>query len=374
MTRPMQHLYMRWCLLLWLGLLVMVHPAQAQLDIPNHVWEIYLERDVDATGLDRLVFLDILTGETVTVDAYGERYTPVSNGVIFYDYVANQVKLANSDGTVNDHPFMQLADGARQIDWVVASDGRNIAWTLTYGQETNITTRTLVATVDGANLREALFDGPRSGLRALPVAFTVDSRALIMDTHPDGLGRFTPYTQYAGLFEVDLETGAVNTLPGEPACFCGAGIRAGRFLRLVLNRDLTGYDVRVYDLQGERDFTIPALPLRNYTQAGDVLIAPDGQFAVYALSQIEDFGTPQQSVETVFMLVNLLTLEQSPLTSPITDYVHPVRWSENNSAIIFTSPQRNGTWKIDLATGEFNRVARLSYVGLLAPEPSSPVR
>jgi hypothetical protein len=94
MTRPMQHLYMRWCLLLWLGLLVMVHPAQAQLDIPNHVWEIYLERDVDATGLDRLVFLDILTGETVTVDAYGERYTPVSNGVIFYDYVANQVKLA----------------------------------------------------------------------------------------------------------------------------------------------------------------------------------------------------------------------------------------------------------------------------------------
>lgn len=345
---------------------ISVIPVSAQNDVPHHTWEIYVENDINSDGLDRLLFVDVLTGDTVETEVFGERYTPALNGIIFYDYIANQVKLARTDGTVVDHPFMQIDANVRQVDWIVSNDRRNIAWTLTYGAGDTLNTRTFVATVDGANMREVWADGPRVGVRALPVAFSVDNDALIMDAQPDGLGRFTAYTQYAGLFSVDITTAEVNTLPGEPACYCGAGIRAGHFLRLSLNQDLTGFDVRVYDLQGGRDYTINALPLNNYTQAGDILISPDGTLAVYALSQIEDFGTSNQSVETVFMLVDLRAMEQRPLTSPITDYVHPVRWSEENHAIIFTSPQRNGTWKADVATGEFIRVARITYVGVLS--------
>lgn len=364
MTPDFSRIYIVIALLL--GCFVTQTHAQSASDIPNRTWEVYLERDIAPDGLDRLVFLDVLTGETTSAEIYGERYTPTIRGVIFFDYVTNRVMLARMAGDVIPHPFIQLDDGAHRVDWVVAADGRSIAWTLTYGAFNALTTRTYTATVDGANLREVLIDGEREGLRALPVAFTVDNAYLIMDIHPDGVGRFTAYTQYAGLFRLNLATGEVNTLPGEPACFCGAGIRAGRFLRLALTDDLTGFNVRVYDLSGERDFTIPALPRSNYTQAGAILIAPDGTLAVYALSQIDDFGTPRQRVETVFMLVDLQAMTQRPLTVPLTDYVQPVHWSEDNSAIIFTSPQRNGTWKIDLNTGDFTRIARLTYIGTLS--------
>jgi N-acetylmuramoyl-L-alanine amidase len=40
---------------------------------------------------------------------------------------------------------------------------------------------------------------------------------------------------------------------------------------------LSGFDVHFYNLAGQIEQTIPAQPLRGYTQAGDVVISPDGQ-------------------------------------------------------------------------------------------------
>ena len=39
-------------------------------------WEIYVERDVDANGTDRLLFLNLLTGDITTAEVVGERFTP----------------------------------------------------------------------------------------------------------------------------------------------------------------------------------------------------------------------------------------------------------------------------------------------------------
>jgi len=73
----------------------------------------------------------------------------------------------------------------------------------------------------------------------------------------------------------------------------------------------------------------------------------------------------------VFMLADLITMTQRPLTDPITTFVHPVRWTDENSAILFTSPQVNGTWKILLADGDLRKVANEKFIGLLtSDEPS----
>lgn len=210
-----------------------------------------------------------------------------------------------------------------------------------------------------------LTDGPRDGIRAMPVAFSIEQDALYMDAQPDGLGRFVAYAQYGGLFRLDLETSEITPLPDEPSCYCGAGFRAGQFLRLALSTTLNGFDVRVYDLERNQSQVITSLPIGNYTQAGDILISPDGTRAVYALSQVSGFGTSSQSVQTVFMLIDLRSYTQFALTSPITTYVQPIRWTEDNTAIVFTSPQVSGTWKISLADRELKKVAEATYIGKL---------
>jgi hypothetical protein len=208
-----------------------------------------------------------------------------------------------------------------------------------------------------------LVDGPREGIRALPVSFSADNTTLYMDFQPDGIGVLTPFRQYAGLFAVDVDSGIQEFLPDEPGCFCGAAIEAGLFMRLSVTDDLSGFDVLVYNLAGQVEQTIPALALPNYTQAGDILLTSDGTRAVYALAQVRGFGSANESVRTVFVLVNLEDMTQSALTEPITDYVQPVAWTEDNSAVIFTSPERDGTWKVNLDTGILDKVAEVTYVG-----------
>jgi hypothetical protein len=345
--------------------------AQQPPDITHHTYEIYLDRATDSGQSDRLLFLDVLTGDIAEIRTSGERYTPLSGGVIFYDPVTMQVMLAAPDGTLQAHPFVQLQSAqsnnrARRVDWIVSRDGRQIAWTLTFDDPAGLRTETYLASPTGAGLRLINRDGPRDGVRFLPVAFSVDNTALIMDAHPDGLGRFAPYTQYAGLFRLSLSDGAIVSLPDEPGCFCGAALRAGLFLRLALTADLSGFDVVVHNLNTGQSRTIPAArPGGTYTQAGDILITPDGTQAVYALSQIDNFGATEQSVRTLFMRVDLQAFTQEPLTDPITTYVHPVRWTEDNTAVLFTSPQRSGTWKISPADGLLRRVADASYLGTL---------
>ncbi len=343
---------------LWLAGLV---SAQETTEQPPH--QAFVQRDIDSAGQDRLIFVDTTTGDQTPLSVTGERYTIIDGGVLFLDTSVNRVKVAKPDGTVTDYPFIQPTFSTRRVDWVVSDDGKQIAWTLTDGSANALTTTTTVANLDGSSAREVLVDGPREGIRAMPVALAPDGVTLYMDYQPDVIGSLTPFQQYAGLFSVDVATGNVQALPDEPGCFCGAGIGSGYAVRLAVNAALSGFDVRVTNLASGSAVTIPSLNLVGFTQAGDVLIAPDGTRAVYALAQVQNFGATNQSVRTVFVVVDLITHTQRALTDPITTFVHPVAWTEDNSAILFTSPSLDGTWKVSLSDGRLVKVASATYVG-----------
>ena len=360
----MKQLFAILFLLFW-SLIPVASQDTTQPTFDNHTWDIFIERNT-GDDMDTLLFIDVLTGETVSVEASGERYTPLLRSVIFFDWIEKQVKIATPDGVIQDHPFIIYSFGIRRIDWVVSHDRKSIAWTLTREVESKaLITTTFIADIEGSNIREILVDGPRENVRALPIAFSEDNSTLYMDSHPDGLSQFSPYTQYAGLFSLDLNSGDISPLPGEPSCFCGAGFGSGMLLRLLLNSNLDGFDVNVYSVDGGEPRTISAITRRNYTQAGDVLLSDDGSYAVYALSQVRGFGTAEQIVRTVFIQVDLLTLEQEIINNPITTFVHSVAWTEDNTAILFTSEQQSGTWKINLEDGQLVKVANAAYIGRL---------
>ncbi len=327
--------------------------------------QVFLQRETGADGADQLTFINPLTGEPLTVDVRGERYTLAGDSVLYFDPSSNALRQAFPDGSLRAHPFIQPGPNTRRLDWVLSPDFSRIAWTLTEGQSDSLTTLTTVAFLNGTNPRPILTDGPRNGIRALPVAFSADSTVLYMDFQPDGIGDYTPYPQYAGMIAVDIGTGAWDYLPDEPSCFCGAGFGAGYFARLKVNDALTGFDLHLYNLAGQVHQVIPAQVLRDYTQAGSVLISPDGRQAVYVLAQVRDFGRPGQSVRTMFMGADLQTLTQSPLTDPVSTYLEPLAWTEDNSAVIFTSRQTDGTWKIYPAQGRLEKVSEATLLGTL---------
>jgi hypothetical protein len=346
-------------------LLLFALPARAQTIAPQQVFVI---RDYDVSGRDRLVFIDLLTGTERYIDVPGDRYIALPDGVLYVDTEARRVMYAAANGAISAHPFIQLGD-ARRIDWILSPDGTRIAWTLTTGAPDALTTVTTVATLDGTQSAPPITDGPREGIRAFPVAFSADGGALIMDFQPDTLGDLTPFRQYAALFSVDLATGERQSLPGEPGCFCGAGTDGRLFVRMGLAGGRAGFDINVYNLSSGTGRIIPSLSLDTYTQGGDVLISPDGTRALYALGQVRNFGTPNQTLQTVFVLVDLLTMTQRPLVEPINTLIRPVAWTEDNTAVLFTSPMRNGTWKLNIADDTLQAVAEAAYIGVIGLSP-----
>lgn len=357
---------MRFLLIVLVAAIVLAGlPAAAEDSAARPVWQVFVSRNVDAAGQDRLEFLNMASGETTSVLVDGERFTIAGDSVLFYAPSAARVRVAQPNGLVADHPFIQPQANTRRVDWQVSVDGKKIAWTLTAGNVNALSTVTMVANLDGSETRQVLVDGPRDGIRAMPIAFSPDGATLYMDYQPDSIGELTPFRQYAGLFAVDLATGNSLMLPGEPGCFCGGGVGGGKFLRMALTSDLRGYDAHIYDLPAGPRSTVDALNLVGFTQAGDVLVSPDGAAAVYALAQVSNFGTPAMTIRTVFVRVDLEGRTQSALTQPVTTFVRPVAWTDDNSAILLTSPTVDGTWKINLSDGNLVHVAAATYVGVI---------
>ena len=350
--------------LILLGLVLMaLAPLQAQETIlperNQRSWDVFVQGRPEQT---KLIFMDILTGERVAFNTRGERYTLLEGWVMYFDIEARQVKMARPGEPIRQHPFIIMSPDDYRVDWAVSADRRSIAWTLARrNAEQALTTSTFVADAAGSDIREVLADGPRAGLRVLPIALSDDQTELYMDVHPDGMNP-TPYTQYASLFALHLATGEIRNLPGEPACFlCAAGFGEGLFARLTSDGQSLGVEVRLDSLHGGAARVIPAIPQDNAGQAGDVLISPDGGLAVYALSQMD----AKQAVRTVLARVDLHKLEQSILGRPMAGFAHPIAWTEDGGAILLTNEQRNGTWKIDLNAGRLVKTADATYLGHL---------
>ncbi len=357
--------------LLIVMLALALQPALAQ-DLPRpdaqwQSWDVFLRRDAVNAGLTDLIFVNLLTGETQTHSTLGERFGLLGGGVIYFDRGQSQVMLALPNEAPRAHPFISLAPGDHGVDWAIAADGGRIAWAISnmLGDE-QLVTRVYLADAAGADIRELLSYGPRPGLRLLPVAFSQDGTALYLDVHPEGTGELKPYRWQTGVFSLSLEDGGIQTLPGNATCLCAVGFGAGRMLRLTPSDGTGGITVEAHDLvNGGPPRRISSIAGQGYDEAGNPLLSPDGGRAVYALSQVGGFRTPGQEVLTVLVMVDFELGQQFVINNPVDALARPVRWTDDDSAILFTTDQLNGSWKISLVDGRAVQVAEGAWLGTL---------
>lgn len=322
---------------------------------------------LDRSGTSSLVFVDLSSGQQTRIDVSGERFTVLGDSVMFFDARNRSVKMVSADGQTETHPFITLTGGETRVEWAVSPDSKRIAWTTIEGSAPSaISTLTRVADIDGSNARTVFRETRQDGVRVQPVSFSLDGSRLYMDYHPDGLDALVVFPQYAGLFALDLSADdpqiGLAFLSGEPGDFTGAGFGAGYYLRLGVSQQLNGFDLRVTQLATNAEWDISAAG-GGYSVAGDVLVSPDGQYAVYAQAALQGIGTGTAQAETVIMRVDLAEMSQSALTSPLEGLMRLVAWSEEDAAVILVSPSRPGTWKARLSDGRVQQVAELTYIG-----------
>jgi len=315
-----------------------------------------------------LVFINPATGHEQRLLASGERFIAMRGGVLWWDNTTHVVMWATpEDGLVRPHPFIQPRDGDSRVDWVVSDGGRMVLWTLVRDEAPGIiSTETWVAGVDGADRRMIWAETRTDGLRVKPVGFSPDRQTVVMDYQPGGLDSLLIFPQFAGLFTLDItaESPEVAFLPDEPGDFTGAGVKDGRVVRLTVAGELGGFDVRVLDLALGRALTIDALRLTGYTLAGDVVVSPDGDSAVYTLASISG-GAGAAQIESILVSVDVSGLTQTALTTPQPRLLRPVAWTPDGQSILLIDPAQDGTWKVRRDTGKLESVSTLTWVGIV---------
>ena len=117
-----------------------LHARQNFEGVP-HIWQVFLQRDVETGGADRITFVDLLTAEQTALVVDGERYTLMRGSVLYLDRITRRVMLAFPDGDSREHPFIQPDAQTRRVDWLLSADAKMIAWTLTGGTSENLTDR-----------------------------------------------------------------------------------------------------------------------------------------------------------------------------------------------------------------------------------------
>lgn len=339
--------------------------VQAQAVPPAQHWDVFLLRDATSAETTTLSFINLLSGEANEVEAQGSQFTLTTLGVIYLDSADKAVKLAQNDGTVRKHPFIELAASDHSIDWVVSADGARIAWTIARQlADESLTTTTWLAESDGDNLRELLVDRPRTGIRLLPVAFRSRSQQLIMEVRTAEVVETGPYLLRSGLFVLDFATGDVNSrqLPGEQDCYCAFGIGADVMLRLVPSA-AGGFVAKVFPLESNQTMVVEALPVAEFPYAGNLIVSGDDSLAVYALSQVAGEAGADSRFRSVLARIDLLAARQEIISRTLPTVVRPIAFSEDNSALLFTTVNAGGTWKLRLADQAISKVADGVYLG-----------
>lgn len=343
--------------------------GQAELspEAQSASWKVFLQHDDAGSASTLVTFVDLLTGAVTAVETTGERHTLIDGAVLYFDHIDGQVKLAKPDGIIRDHPFIVLRPADQRVDWAVSADGKRVAWALSSkNAQGQLTTSIQLADAAGTDIRELLVYGPRAGVRLAPVAFSAGGATLYIEVQAEATAA-APYTKRGGLFALNVDEANPTTqmLPGDQSCYCAVAFGGDIMLRLVSSEAAGGIALEIYALGSGARRVAPAVSRGNYNEAGNILISPDGTLAVYALSQANALATSLEEIRSVLVLADLQNARQMVFNHPMTDRARPVRWTEDNSAIIFTQSGAGETWKIQVDNGTAIKISDSAYLGML---------
>lgn len=329
--------------------------------------EVFLSLDPSGNTA-RLYFMDPLSGlSTLATVESGHSFTLADRYVLYEKARTGAVMRVNPDGTLEPHPFIRRAVDTALLRWVSTGDGRGLAWTQA---STSGAVAAYVAWADGSDLRQLPVQ-PQPGAALYPLALDATRTHFFYDmAHPLTVPQDAPYPLYWHLALYSITAERVIPLPGEPACPCPAAVTPdGRILaRLEAPEGVGPFALHLWDLRTGADIRLPA-PDLGYRYAGDLLLNHLGTLAVY--SAAAGVGVEARVLPEAYALVlaDISAGAQRVVLAPGSERYRPLRFIDDDSALLLTHASAGGTYKLELATGRLVRVAEALSLGTIALVP-----
>lgn len=352
---------------LLLLIVVVASPAGARAQSAGQL-DVFVESAPDS-DTSRVYFLDALSGlSTVITVEGGHRFTLAGDYVLYEKLYTGAIMRANFDGTQEPHPFIRRTLDTQAIDWVVSPDRQTLAWVQTSVAGVS---EAFIARADGSDLRQLPISTPGAPLVLVPVTLTDNMAQFFYDAAHTPM-ESAAYTVYEHMALYNVEQEQFYALPDEPNCPCGAAVSAdGRiFARLEGTRGGNGpFALHLWDLPTGADTYVPA-PDLPYRLAGDLVLNKNGTLAVYGVAA--GVGSEENALPESYglVLVNLFEQQQTLVLQSGPTRYWPLAFIDNSTALLLTSLDEGGTYKLDLESQDIRRVSDAVYLGTITLLPS----
>jgi hypothetical protein len=351
--------------------------ATAQESIPV---DVFIRHD-RPSGQVRVFFANAATGLSAVATVEGfpteeevlDNVALTANGVVFRSPRNGLPHLLTPTGRVLEIDFIpQNMQNLLAVEWVISPDGRTIAWAEIFFVDSAWQADLYIAQLDGSDLH-ALPPLPETNSgdfsRVAMLAVSNNGERVFFDLEhptsarsPDDL-----FVEYQHVTAYRRRNQAYLRLEEEPLCLCPAHVaRNGQtFIRLEPATGISGDTINIWNLENNALREIPPID-HIYVQAGDILLSEDGSLMLYTLGGVEGVSVREEPAYAL-MLVNIVDQQQRIIATTFEQRFRPMAFSDDNrTAIIVNSREGEGmTYKLDLATGNYEAVAEGMWLGTL---------
>jgi len=316
----------------------------------------------------RLYFVDARTGLTTSLSANGTRHTLTAVGVLYVD-ASGAIHLARPDSKSISLPAFPQITTSRSVDWVVSSDLRVLAWSVTEQREGQVYSDvyTLNLTNTSTAQKLVLHTSSTQGIGILPLAISTDGNTLVYARRDDLFTERPTSLPIGAGFRLNVPSGDTQPLPDGAGCPCitAFSVESRSFARLEVSGQRgspTGYNAHVWNWTTNSEQTVNALPPAQSTIRGSALmvLSQDGRLGAYVAAR----DTTTLRPYTV-MLVDLQVGKQRILLANLRDSLRPVGFSTDGTALMLLGVDKSGTYKIPLSGGSIVQVSTYSWLGVL---------
>jgi hypothetical protein len=339
-----------------------ISPSHAQGG--NGSFDVFLNSTM-SSGSAGLYFVDARTGLSNIAVTNGTHHTLLETGVLFQENETGAIKIAYPDGRIELYPAIQPPDPKAAVNWIVSTDRKRIAWSVSKMSGTSTLSDLYTALSDGSDKKLVLHTSSTKNLIVVPLLITNDGTSVFYSRQIGTPGIYQLFPVAGDAFQLDVASGRATQLPDQARCACAVAFSPdGRLFARLETTAGNGFGLRVWDLSIKVSTPIQPSQL-PHTQAGYLILSHDGALAMYTSARgvPPAKGVPPERYALV--LVDVVQREQRLMTEALPNNLRAVEFESDNSAVLVVGVDKDGTYKLSLKDKTLLAVSAYTYLGTI---------
>jgi hypothetical protein len=181
-----------------------ISPSHAQGG--NGSFDVFLNSTM-SSGSAGLYFVDARTGLSNIAVTNGTHHTLLETGVLFQENETGAIKIAYPDGRIELYPAIQPPDPKAAVNWIVSTDRKRIAWSVSKMSGTSTLSDLYTALSDGSDKKLVLHTSSTKNLIVVPLLITNDGTSVFYSRQIGTPGIYQLFPVAGDAFQLDVASG-----------------------------------------------------------------------------------------------------------------------------------------------------------------------